>query len=67
MINDEINKDLNILLSFPNEAAPLLLKDSLRIVLGPKPKQFQNMEARRKVGYSYRKKCVCNAFMNIIA
>ena len=49
MINYDINKDLNISLSFPDEATALTLKNNLRITLGSKLEKFKNIEARRKL------------------
>ena len=56
-----MDKDLNIFLSLPGQAASLTLQNNLRIILGSKPKNFKNIEARQKVRY-YCKKCVCCCF-----
>ena len=48
-------KILNILLSFPDYATPLTLKNSLRITLGSKPEKLNNIKARKQVGFFYKK------------
>ena len=50
MINDDINKDLNIFLSLPDRATPLTLQNNIRVILGSKPEKFKNIEARKKLG-----------------
>ena len=51
MINHQyINKDLNVLLSFPNHVIPLTF------ILGSKPDKIMNIEALQKVRHSYIKR-----------
>ena len=51
----DVNKDLNTLLSFPDQAIPLKLKNDLRIILDLKPEKTKNIETRKKFKYSYKK------------
>ena len=55
MINIDINKDLNIFLSFPYHTTHLTLVNNLGIVLGSKPGKVNNIEAWNKVRYPYEK------------
>ena len=57
MINYDIDKDLHIFPSFPDQSFPLTLKSNLRIVLGSNPENFKNIEARKNL-LSLQKKCV---------
>ena len=50
-----INKDWNILLKFLGEVTPLVFKNNFRIILGSKSEKFKNIEARKKIRYSYKK------------
>ena len=49
MVNYDNNKDLNLFLSFPDQATPLILTNNLRIILGSKPEKFKNIKARKKL------------------
>ena len=51
------HKDVNTLLSFPNQTKPLALKNDLRITLDSKPEIFKNIEARKKLGVLIKKVC----------
>ena len=48
MINYDINKDMDIFLSFPDQATPSTLKNNLRTILGSKPDKLKNIEAQKK-------------------
>ena len=54
MINYDIDKDLNIFLSFPDQAIPLTLKNYFRL----KASKIKKIETRKIVTYSYEKECV---------
>ena len=47
MFNYGIDKDLNILLSFPDQARPLILKYGLRTILGSTGEKFKNIKEGR--------------------
>ena len=49
IVNYDIDKDLNIFLSLPNEATPMKLKNNLMIILGSKPENFMNIKARKSL------------------
>ena len=57
-----MNKDWNISLELLGKVAPLLFKNSLRIILGSKSEKFKNLEARKKVRKSYEQECMLVAF-----
>ena len=42
-------------LKFLVGVAPLVFKNNLRIILGSKSEKFKNIEALKKVKYSYKK------------
>ena len=50
MINYDVDKDLNIFLSFPDQATPLTLENNLGIILGSTPEKKKNIESRKKLG-----------------
>ena len=41
-INYDIGKEFNVVLSFPDQATPLTLKNNLKIILGSNPEKFKN-------------------------
>ena len=55
MIIYDIDKDLNVSLSFPDDATLLTLKTYLSIILGSKQKKFKNIEAWKEIKYSHKK------------
>ena len=57
MIIYDIDKDLNVSLSFPDHATLLTLKTYLSIILGSKQKKFNNIEAWKEIKYSHKKVC----------
>ena len=48
-INYDINKDLNIFLSFKDQVTPLTLENKLRIIFGSKPEKVKNIETQKKL------------------
>ena len=43
MIDYDINKDLNIFFSFPDQATPFTRKNNLRLILGLKQEKLKNI------------------------
>ena len=63
MVNYDINKDLSIFLSFPDQATPLTPKNNARIFLGSQPEKFKNIEARKKLGIVIQIKVCSSTFL----
>ena len=55
MIKQHIKKGLIFFFDLKVSLHLVLAKYNLRIMLGSKSKIFKNIEARQKVGYSYKK------------
>ena len=51
----DVNKDLNSLLSFPDEAIPLKLKSDLRIILDLKPEKLRISRLGKNLGVLIKK------------
>ena len=64
MMKKGIGKGLNRLLSFSDGAKPFKFKNNLRIILGPKPERFKNIETSKKFGILTQK---CEIFQKTAA
>ena len=54
MMKQHIKKDLIFFFDFKAYLHLLFGKNNLRIILGSKPKVFNNIEARQEIRYSYK-------------
>ena len=50
-MKQDVNKDLNVLLSFSVEVTPWTIKNNFEIILGSKANGFKNIEARKKLAF----------------
>ena len=57
MIKQDINKDLNIILSFSDVVIPSIFKNNLRTIHGSRLKRIKNTEALRTVRYLIKNVC----------
>ena len=49
---------MNIFFSFPDQAAPLILRNNLRVVLCSEPGKFKNIETWQKLGILMKIVCL---------
>ena len=55
MVNQPIKNDLICFFDLKANLHLVLSKNNLRIIWGSKPKIFKNIEAQKKIRYSYKK------------